>query len=168
MTIEYLKYNFQVKNIFPNFPSRGVKAKNIKIFRCSKVHLVGTLNLCLKMPDSMKKVWAQSDQCDPRKSPNTIENLLFWQFSIFWHILDVFSTQDDPIELFEMSIFFLFWPTLTLLEGTLGKIFLTRKLYFWYSIVIEHEIKHLTKTFSTKREEWHTLIWDYSSHVVKV
>ena len=61
--------------------------------------LVGTLNLCLEKPNSMKKVWAQSDQCEPRKSPKTIENLLFWQFPKFWHILDVFSAQDDPIEL---------------------------------------------------------------------
>ena len=97
MTIEYLKYNFLVKNIFPNAPSRGVKVKNVKIFKCSTVHLVGTLNLCLKMPDSMKKVWAQSDQCDPRKSPKTVENLLFSQLPIFWHILDILSAQDDPI-----------------------------------------------------------------------
>ena len=40
-----------------------------------------------------------------------------------------------------MLIFF----TLTPLEGTLGKIFLTRKLYFRYSIVIEHQIKHLAE-----------------------
>ena len=91
MTIEYLKCNFRVKNIFPKVPSRGVKVKNIEISKCSKVCLVGTLNLCLEMPDSMKKVWAQSDQCEPRKSPKTIENLLFWlvirnyqYFGTFW------------------------------------------------------------------------------------
>ena len=54
MTIEYQKYNFRVKNIFPMVPSGGVKVKNIDIFKCSKVPLVGTLNLCLKMPDSIK------------------------------------------------------------------------------------------------------------------
>ena len=57
------------------------------------------------------------------------------------------------LEHIKMSIFF----TLTPLEGTLGKIFLTRKLHFRYSIVIEHQIKHLAKLFSTKRGEWHTL-----------
>ena len=50
MIIEYLKFNFQVKNIFPKAPSRGFKVKNIEISKCSKVSLVGTLNLCLKMP----------------------------------------------------------------------------------------------------------------------
>ena len=49
-------------------------------------------------------------------------------------------------------------PTLTPLEGTLGKIFLALKLHFSYSIVIEHQIKHLAKIFSTKRGEWHTLL----------
>ena len=56
MTIEYLKCNFSVKNIFPKVPSRGVKVKNIEISKCSKVPLVGTLNLCLEMLDSMEKV----------------------------------------------------------------------------------------------------------------
>ena len=56
MTIEYLKCNFRVKNIFPKVPSRGVKVKNIEISKCSKVCLVGTLNLCLEMPDLMEKV----------------------------------------------------------------------------------------------------------------
>ena len=57
------------------------------------------------------------------------------------------------LEHFEISIFL----TLTPLEGTLGKIFLTQKLHFSYSIVIEHLIKHLQKIISTKRGEWHTL-----------
>ena len=56
MTIEYLKCNFRVKNIFPKVPSRGVKLKNIDISKFFKVPLVATLNLCIKMPDSMKKV----------------------------------------------------------------------------------------------------------------
>ena len=56
MTIEYLKCNFRVKNIFAEVPSRGVKVKNIEISKCSKVCLVGTLNLCLEMPDLMEKV----------------------------------------------------------------------------------------------------------------
>ena len=77
MTIEYLNCNFRVKNIFPKVPSRGVKVKNIEISKCSKVCLVGTLNLCLEMPDSMKKVSDQSDQCEPKKRLNSIENLLF-------------------------------------------------------------------------------------------
>ena len=68
-TIEYLKCNFRVKNIFPIVPSRGVKVKNIDISKCSKVCLVGTLNLCLEMPDAMKKVWAQLDHPGRRKRP---------------------------------------------------------------------------------------------------
>ena len=56
MTIEYLKFNFQDKNIFPKVPSRGVKVKNIEISKCSKLCLDGTLNLCLEMPDLMEKV----------------------------------------------------------------------------------------------------------------
>ena len=174
MTIEYLKCNFQVKNIFPKVPSRGVKVGKSRKFECFKVPHVGTLSLCLEMPNSMKKVWAQSDQCEPRKSPKTIENLLFWQFPIFWHILDVFSAQDDPIELkpfplnqasrdtsleYQQGVlwstlkfqYFWLWAPLTPLEGTLGKTFLTRKLHFRYSIVIEHQIKHLAKIFFNKK-----------------
>ena len=56
MTIEYRKCNFQVKNIFPKVPSRGVKVKNIEISKCFEVPLVGTLNLSLEKPDSMEKV----------------------------------------------------------------------------------------------------------------
>ena len=56
MTIEYLKCNFWVKNIFPKVPSRGVKVKNIEISKCFEVPLVGTLNLSLEKPDSMEKV----------------------------------------------------------------------------------------------------------------
>ena len=69
MTIEYRKCNFQVKNIFPKVPSRGVKVKNIEISKCFEVPLVGTLNLCLETPDSMKKVGAQSDHPVQRKRP---------------------------------------------------------------------------------------------------
>ena len=46
---------------------------------------------------------------------------------------------------------FLLLPTLAPLEGTLGKIFLTRKLHFSYSIVIEHQIKHFSKTIFNKK-----------------
>ena len=34
----------------------GVELGNIEISKCSKVPVVGTLNLCLEMPDSVKKV----------------------------------------------------------------------------------------------------------------
>ena len=153
-------------------------------WHCFKVPLVGTLNLCLEMTDLMEKVWAQLDHPVLRKRPKCAKILKIVKtanFQWFWgfHWSDWAQTfflesgilrhkfkvpTRGTLEHLKMSIFF----TLTPPEGTLGKIFLTRKLYFWYSIVIEHEIKHLTKTFSTKREEWHTLIWDYSSHVVKV
>ena len=56
MILEYLKRNFRVKNIFPKVPSRGVKVGKSRKFECFKVPLVGTLNLCLEMPNSMKKV----------------------------------------------------------------------------------------------------------------
>ena len=54
MAFEYLKCNFSVKNIFPKVPSRGFIVKNVEKLKCSKVFLVGTLSLCLKMPDSIK------------------------------------------------------------------------------------------------------------------
>ena len=73
MTIEYLKCNFRVKYIFSKVPSRGVKVGKSQKLKCFKVPLVGTLNLCLEMPDSMKKVWAQSDQCEPRNH---------WKFAV--------------------------------------------------------------------------------------
>ena len=56
------------------------------------------------------------------------------------------------LEHIKMSIFL----TLTPLEGTLGKIFLTRKSHFRYSIVIEHQIKHLAKLFSNQN----LISWD--------
>ena len=56
ITIEYIKCNFWVKIIFPKVPSRGGKVKNIEISKCSEVPLVGNLNLCLEIPDSIKKV----------------------------------------------------------------------------------------------------------------
>ena len=40
MTIEYLKYNFRVKNIFPNVPSRGVKVKFLKILSAPQYTLL--------------------------------------------------------------------------------------------------------------------------------
>ena len=169
MTIEYLKCNFRVKNIFPKVPSRGVKVKNIEISKCSKVCLVGTLNLCLEMPDSMKKVWAQSDHPVQRKRPKCAKilvistHLLKRQICNFGKWLEIsnivkhfghflctgwsdwaqtFSIKSGisrhkfrvptrhTLEHFEISIFL----TLTPLEGTLGKIFLIRKLHFRYSI----------------------------------
>ena len=68
------KCNFRVKNIFPRVSSRGVKVGKSKKFKCFKVPLVGTLNLCLEMPDSMKKVCTQSNKCELRKISKIIEN----------------------------------------------------------------------------------------------
>ena len=75
MTIEYLKCNFQVKIFFPKVPSSGGQSQNIDILKCSKVPLVGTLNLSLKMPDSMEYVSAQFDLCRARKSPKPLFRL---------------------------------------------------------------------------------------------
>ena len=53
----------------------------------SKVAYVGTLNLCLKMPDLMKKVLAQSDHPVQRKRPKCakiLENVKTAIFNGFW------------------------------------------------------------------------------------
>ena len=42
--------------------------------KCSKVPLVGTLNLCLKMPEKMQKTRNESDHPGLRKRPKTIKN----------------------------------------------------------------------------------------------
>ena len=57
------------------FYRRGHKIKNIEILKCSKVPLVGTLNLCLEMPDSMGEVLVQLDHPLWRKCPKCTKNL---------------------------------------------------------------------------------------------
>ena len=62
-----------------------------------KVHLVGTLNLCLKMPEKMQKTRNESGHPVLRKPPKTIKNLPKSKLAIFHEFLDVFSAQDDRI-----------------------------------------------------------------------
>ena len=45
--------------------------------KCSKVPLVGTLNLCLKMPEKMQKTRNESDHPGLRKRPKTGKNSQF-------------------------------------------------------------------------------------------
>ena len=132
----------------------------------------------------MEKVWAQSDHLGRRKRPKYAKILVisyhWWKQQIFngfglflgshWSdwaqtffiesgiLIHKFRVATrGTLKNFEISIFFSF----TSLEGTLGKIFLTRKLHSRYSIVIEHLIKHLQKIFSIKRGKWHTLKLGY-------
>ena len=73
-------------------PFRG---QNIFVF---KVPFVGTLNLCLKMPDTEQKTRSQSDQHGLRKRPKTAEICKKPKIGIFHQFFDVFSAQDDRIE----------------------------------------------------------------------
>ena len=52
----------------------------IKVF---KVHLVGTLNLCLNMPEKMQKTRNDSDHPGLRKHPKHIKNLPNSKLTIF-------------------------------------------------------------------------------------
>ena len=69
--------------------------QNIFVF---KVPFVGTLNLCLKMPDTEQKTRTQSDQHGLRKRPKTAEICKKSKIGIFHQFFDVFSAQDDRIE----------------------------------------------------------------------
>ena len=62
--------------------------KNIFVF---KVPFVGSLNLCLKMPDTEQKTRTQSDQYGLRKGPNTADickkskiGILEYQQRVLW------------------------------------------------------------------------------------
>ena len=70
-------------------------SQNIFVF---KVPFVGTLNLCLKMPDTEQKTRTQSDQQGLRKRPKTAEICKKSKIGIFHQFFDVFSAQDDRIE----------------------------------------------------------------------
>ena len=69
--------------------------QNIFVF---KVPFVGTLNLCLKMPDTEQKTRTQSNQHGLRKRPKTAEICKKSKICIFHQFFDVFSAQDDWIE----------------------------------------------------------------------
>ena len=146
--------------------------------------LVGTINLCLEMPNSIEKVWAQSDHPVWKKRPKcakileivkTANFLCFfffflshwsnWAQNFFYWIRNletqVYSTNKGHFGALKNVNIFDFDPR----WGDLRKNILTWKLYFWCSIVIEHQIKHLAKLFSTKRGEWHTLVDELTTHL---
>ena len=58
---------------------------------------MGTLNLCLKMPDTMQKTRHKSDHPGLRKRSKTIENWVKSNFVLFQQFLDVFSSHDNRI-----------------------------------------------------------------------
>ena len=62
---------------------------------------VGSLNLCLKKPDSLQKESAQSDHpaLSKRLKCGQRQNI-----PIFQHILDIFSRQDGQIELIPFAL----------------------------------------------------------------
>ena len=71
MRIENPKSNFRGHTFLPKVPSRGVKVKNNDFSKYFKTPGVGTLNLCLKVPDTMEKELAKSDHPVLRKSPKS-------------------------------------------------------------------------------------------------
>ena len=58
---------------------------------------MGTLNLCLKMPEKMQKTTNKFDHPGLRKRPKTVENWTKSNIVIFLQFLGVFSAQDDRI-----------------------------------------------------------------------
>ena len=75
--------------------------QNIFVF---KVPFVGTLNLCLKMPDTVQKTRTQSDQPGLRKHPETTEICKNSKIGIFHQFFDNFSAQDDRIEFWSFAL----------------------------------------------------------------
>ena len=71
MIIENTKSNFRDLIFLPKVPSRGVKVKNNDFSKCSKAPGVGTLNLCLEVPDTVEKELAKSDHPMVRKRPKS-------------------------------------------------------------------------------------------------
>ena len=68
--------------------------QNIFVF---KVPFVGTLNLCLRMPDTKQKTRIQSDHHVMKKRPKTVEIMQSLILLNFWQFLNVFSAQEDRI-----------------------------------------------------------------------
>ena len=68
---------------------------NIFVF---KVPFVGTINLCLKMPDTENKTRNQSDHQELRKHPKTAEICRVSKIGVFHQFFDVFSAQDGRIK----------------------------------------------------------------------
>ena len=61
--------------------------QNIFVF---KVPFVGTLNLCLKMPDTEQKTRNQSDHQELRKRQKTAEICRVSKIDVFHHFFDIF------------------------------------------------------------------------------
>ena len=74
-------------------------------------HVVGTLNLYLRVPDSMQKESAQSDHPALRKRPKTDDLTNIQNMSTFRHIMNVFSVLSYPIELIPFALSQTFWDT---------------------------------------------------------
>ena len=75
--------------------------QNIFVF---KVPFVGTLNLCLRMPDTKQKTRIQSDHPGLRKRPKTAEKPPIWISTNFEQFWDVFSAQEDQIEFWSFAL----------------------------------------------------------------
>ena len=75
--------------------------QNIFVF---KVPFVGTLNLCLKMPDTEQKTRTQSDHPGLRKRQKTDEKYQFLISCKFQQFLDVFSAHVDRIEFWSFAL----------------------------------------------------------------
>ena len=75
--------------------------QNIFVF---KVPFVGTLNLCLRMPDTEQKTRVRSDHPGLRYGPKTAEKPPICISANFKQFLDVFSAQDDRIEFLSFSL----------------------------------------------------------------
>ena len=69
-----------------------------------KVPLVGTLNLCLKMPEKMQKTRNESDHPGLRKRQKTDEKYQFLISCKFQQFLDVFSAHVDRIEFWSFAL----------------------------------------------------------------
>ena len=64
--------------------------QNIFVF---KVPFVGTLNLCLKMPDTEQKTRIQSKYPGLRRRPKSGKKLTFWFIASFNHFLGRFLSS---------------------------------------------------------------------------
>ena len=60
-----------------------------------KVWVVGTLNLCLKVPKKMQKTRNQSDHPRLRKRPKTVKNRPNSNVAFCWQFLDIFSAPNE-------------------------------------------------------------------------
>ena len=77
----------------------------------SENHVVGTLNLYLRVPYSMQKESAQSDHPVLRKRPKTDDLTIIKNMSTFRHIMNVFSVLSYPIELILFALIQAPWDT---------------------------------------------------------